>query len=293
MQLGELQNQIDRFTRRNASIVAISVDSPTDSLAMLDRLGLTYPLASDPQQQMVKAYRVQNPDTQELALHAVYIVDEQRTILYRKVALRRPTSNELIDAIDAHHGRYPQADNVEPRRRANVAYPQNNFQAILEIVRVTTLPPNIDAKQFASVLALSKQRKSDDALIAYKQLMAQSTQASPEELLATASWITRQVFFTDNDGEMQHRGALILGEELAQRLSAISQLNDELKNAANATVKDQVLQRLSTARALLAKTQASISNQADSWSLRFVKTSIRSFREVARAATRKTESVAR
>ncbi len=259
---------------------------------MLDRLGLTYPLASDPQQQMVKAYRVQNPDTQELALHAVYIVDEQRTILYRKVALRRPTSNELIDAIDAHQGRYPQTDNVQPRRRANVAYPQNNFQALLEVASVTTLPPSIDAKQLASVLSLIKQRKSDDALIAYKQLMAQSTQASPEELLATASWIARQVFFTDDDGETKNKSALILGEELEQRLSAIRRLNSELKNAANATVKDQVLQRLSTARALLARTQASISKQADSWSLRFVKTTIRSFREVARAATRKTKSVA-
>ena len=104
MQLGELQHQIARFQRRGVNVAALSVDKPRDSEAMVKRMGLTFALGSDADQAVIKAFRVQNPDTQELALHAVYIVDQQRRVFYRKVASRRPTSPELIDAIDAYRG---------------------------------------------------------------------------------------------------------------------------------------------------------------------------------------------
>jgi peroxiredoxin len=97
-----------RFAKRDMSVIAISVDAPHESLRLIDRLGLSFSVASDPALHIVKAFNVQNPGTRELALHAVYIVDKDRRIFYRKVALRRPTSEELIDAIDAHRGTYPQ-----------------------------------------------------------------------------------------------------------------------------------------------------------------------------------------
>ena len=81
MQLGELQNQIERFARRDVTVIALSVDAPDDSLAMIERLGLTFTLGSDPDQNVVKAFRVQNPDTKELVLHAVYIVDPEGKVV--------------------------------------------------------------------------------------------------------------------------------------------------------------------------------------------------------------------
>ena len=115
MQLGELQNQIARFERRQVNVVALSVDEPAASQAMVNRLGLSFPLGSDPEQQVIKAFRVQNPDTRELAIHAVYVVDEHGVVFYRKVGLRRPLSQELIDAIDAERGDYPRSDEAPAR----------------------------------------------------------------------------------------------------------------------------------------------------------------------------------
>ena len=278
MQLGELQNQIDRFQRRDTAIIAISVDRPSDSMAMIQRLGLSFALASDPDQNIVKAYGVQNPDTKELALHAVYIVDEQGSIFYRKVALRRPVSAELIDAIDAHRGVYPQSDRVAPRKRIAVAYPQNNFQALIEIAAVDALPGSIDDRGFAEVQGLVAARKSDDALFEFKRLI-RSTDASTEDLYAAASWLIRQRFFPDNTAAME------TGIDLRRRLRRVDDLEQQEQAAAGSPEHDELLHTLAAARAGLTRVRADISNHAEEWNLRYAKSSLRSYREVVRAAS--------
>ena len=108
---------------------------------MIERLGLTFDLASDPQQTVVKAFGVQNPSTRELAIHAVYIVDTDGTVLYRKVGRRRPVSAELIDAIDVFRGVYPRTDEkIQPRKSIAVAYPENNFQALISVAGADAQP---------------------------------------------------------------------------------------------------------------------------------------------------------
>ena len=145
MQLGELQSQIERFQRREVTVIALSVDAPGDSLAMIERLGLSFALLSDPDQEVVQAFKVQNPKTKQLALHAVYIVDTDGKVFYRKVASRRPTSEELIDAIDAHRGVYPSTiDEAKPRTRSAVAYPKNNFQGLMELAAAEQLPGSVN-----------------------------------------------------------------------------------------------------------------------------------------------------
>jgi hypothetical protein len=47
-----------------------------------------------------------NPDERELSLHAIYIVDKDGKVFYRKVARRRAYSDELLDALDYHAGTY-------------------------------------------------------------------------------------------------------------------------------------------------------------------------------------------
>ena len=137
MQLGELQHQISRFETRGVGVVAVSVDRPNDSLAMIDRLGLTFDLGADPEQSLIRTFRVQNPDTQELAIHAVYLIAGDGTIFYRKVGRRRPVSAELVDAIDYFQGTYPRDDEtIKPRQRIAVAYPRNDYQMLAAIGRV-------------------------------------------------------------------------------------------------------------------------------------------------------------
>ena len=284
MQLGELQNQIERFQRRNTSIIAISVDSPTDSLAMIERLGLSFDLLSDPEQNVVMAFGVQNPDTRELALHAVYIVDEQGDIFYRKVARRRPVSAELIDAIDAHAGLYPRHDRAAPTTRIAVAYPQNEFQALIELASVSALPAAVDRTAFADVQALLAAGRSDDAVFAFKRMIQASADANRDALFATAAWLIRQRFYPAEDAPMH------AGLDLRRRLNRVTELEQQERAAvANGDAHDEVLHTLAAARAGLTRVRANISNHSQEWNLRYAKSSLRGYREVVRAATLQAE----
>jgi hypothetical protein len=281
VQLGELQNQIDRFDRRDVTVLGLSVDEPQASLNMIDRLGLSFDLGSDPEQDVIKAFRVQNPDTRELAIHAVYILDAQGRVLYRKVGGRRPVSQELIDAIDASRDDYPRTDEeVASRQRVNVAYPRNNFQALLGISAVESLPASVDAQGFARVMRLMSEASSDDALVAFKSLVAGSTDATEQDLLDTAAWLTRQRFFSDN------AAAIETGELLTWRLNRIQELEATLKASASADDREELLQTLARARAGLSMTRADIDRNAEAWNLRYAKTTLRSYREVALAGLR-------
>ncbi len=277
MQLGELQHQIARFERRGATVVALSVDAPDDSLAMIERLGMTYPVASDPNQRVVQLFGVQNPQTRELALHAVYIVGTDGTIIYRKVGRRRPLSAELIDAIDAHSGDYPQNDAVESTRRTAVAYPTNNFQALLEVSRATTPAAAVHAEQLSAVLALVRAGRSDDAVFAYRKLIRMSPAADREALYNTAAWMARELFFAPS------ADALAAGQELGQRLARVRELEEAL--AGPGAEREALETQLAAARAGLSRLRADINRNADAWRLRSVKTTIRSYRELSRAGT--------
>ena len=278
MQLGELQHQISRFQRRGVAVMALSVDEPAASLAMIERLGLTFDLGSDPQQSVVKAFGVQNPTTRELAIHAVYIIDTTGRVVYRKVGRRRPVSRELIDAIDAFRGVYPRTDEqIAPRARTAVAYPENNFQALITLSAVTALPATVDAGGFDRIRSLLRQRRSDDALVAFKALVASSTNASQQDLYDTAAWLTRQLFLADKPA------AIDAGKLLNQRLARIAELETALESSRDPDQQDELLHTLARARAGLTLTRATISNNADEWNLRYAKTTLRSYREVVRA----------
>lgn len=281
MQLGELQHQIERFNRRGVSVIALSVDEPEASLAMIERLGIEFNLASDPEQTVIRSFRVQNPDTRELAIHAVYVIAEDGLVFYRKVGRRRPVSRELIDAIDAYHGDYPRTDEaIEPRQQVAVAYPGNDLQALLSVAAVDGLPDGIDSEAFDAVLGLHLDRRSDDALIAFKNLVADSPTADDQALLDTAAWLTRQRFLSDNDR------AIEAGELLGWRLGRIQELESALETASDEDEEDELIHTLAQARAGLSMTRAEISNHAREWNLRYVKTSLRSYREVVRAEMR-------
>ena len=105
MQLGELQENLGKLDERGATFVAVSVDPPETTLPWAEKKGFTFPLASDPELRLIRALDLENPQSEGLALHAVFIVDEDGRIFYRKIARRRAYSQELLDAIDYHYGR--------------------------------------------------------------------------------------------------------------------------------------------------------------------------------------------
>ncbi len=246
---------------------------------MQKRLGLSFDLGSDPQQDLVKAFGVQNPDTRELAIHAVYIVDKDGSVFYRKVGRRRPVSQELLDAVDAHRGDYPRTDEkVRPRKRIAVDFPTNYFQALLNVIQVERLPASVNEDAFNRVYSIIQRGGSDDALIAFKVFAARSVRADQKALFDAASWLTHLLFFVDQPE------AIKAGRNLAQRLRRVQELESQIEaNSANPNEKDALQQTLAKARAGLSEARAAISANAAEWRLDRAKTTMRGYRAVAGA----------
>jgi len=87
-------------------VVAISVDEPVHSVAWADEKHIPFDLLSDPAEKVIGAFGLINPDRPELSLHAIYIVDGDGKVFYRKVGRRRAYSDELLDALDYRAGTF-------------------------------------------------------------------------------------------------------------------------------------------------------------------------------------------
>jgi peroxiredoxin len=83
-------------------IIAISVDPLDVAKRFAKDLSLPFPLASDPELAVIRAWGLENEEVGDLAWHAVYIVDTDQRIFYRKAGGLRPRAQELLDAIDFH-----------------------------------------------------------------------------------------------------------------------------------------------------------------------------------------------
>ncbi len=92
------------FQKRNASVVAISVDPVPATFGWAKLKGFTFRLASDPKMEIIDRFGIRNRNQPDLALHAIYIVDKDGDVFYRKVARRRAYSGELLAAIDHYRG---------------------------------------------------------------------------------------------------------------------------------------------------------------------------------------------
>jgi hypothetical protein len=232
---------------------------------------LGFSIASDQDQAVMQAYGVQNPDTRELALHAVYIVDESRQVIYRKVASRRPLSQELLDAIDFHAGNYPLADKRFRREATVVAFPENNFQALIELSTNTGLPVGVDSEMILPIIEVIRQGRLDDALIAYRHLVdSLAVDHSEAELLRVAAWLVNQLVSLPTEAHLAGRG---LSDALTRQRQS-RELSTGDSKALDAVQKD-----LGVLRTL-------IRNNAVRWQLRSAKTMLRSYRELSLASTR-------
>lgn len=82
-------------------MVALSVDPPEVSAEWAQKKGFTaFTLLSDPDMRVIDAWDLRNPAEPGLAHHAVYIIEGDGSVLYRKLARRRTRSPELLMAFD-------------------------------------------------------------------------------------------------------------------------------------------------------------------------------------------------
>ncbi len=102
MQLGELQGRLQDFRSRGVALVAVSVDSPERSNALARKLGLTFPLLSDPSREAILAYGVEDVEN-GIAWPSIFLVGSKGTVLWRSLAetySKRPAAAVVLDAVD-------------------------------------------------------------------------------------------------------------------------------------------------------------------------------------------------
>ena len=283
MQLGELQSQLERFANRGVKVVALSVDPPAHSRSMIRRMGLEFTIASDESQDVQKSYRVQNPETQELALHAVFIVGDDGRVFYRKIASRRPKSQELLDAIDYYQGNYPVADQPMKHDGTIVAFPTNDFQAILELSTNAVLPASIDPGLLMPMIDLIRRGDLDDATVGYQAVMQTLADShSEQQLLATAAWFALTTVSLPDEAVLTGRAlnqSLLRQKELRQK-----ELRQKEQGKTNQTSNQTSNQELDAVQKDLDTLRATIRKNAVNWRLRSAKTMLRSYRELSPAA---------
>lgn len=82
--MGELAKIQPELAAQGVGLAAISVDDPADSAALAERLGVQFPLLSDPQVRVIAAYGVQM-EGQALAVPATFVIRPDRTIAWQYV----------------------------------------------------------------------------------------------------------------------------------------------------------------------------------------------------------------
>lgn len=95
-----MQKRIREIEGLGASVAALSVDAPEQSAHMAGSMGITFPLISDLDKKIVKAWDLHNPFEQNgIAKPAAFIIGKDRRVLFR--ALERVTRRVSVDELAA------------------------------------------------------------------------------------------------------------------------------------------------------------------------------------------------
>ena len=105
-QLVSFARQYGEFERRGTQVAAISVDPPENSVDMIGKLMLPFPLLSDPQGDLAKRYCLWNEE-EGVAVPAIVVVDRSEEIRYLYAGTDfadRPGDEEIFSALDGVDG---------------------------------------------------------------------------------------------------------------------------------------------------------------------------------------------
>ena len=84
-------------------VAAVSADSPAESRALAERLGIGLPLYSDAEGAAARAYGVWDADD-EIALPATFVIARGGRLVYRYVGTSksdRPPVSEILTALES------------------------------------------------------------------------------------------------------------------------------------------------------------------------------------------------
>ena len=83
--MGDLAEAYPGLVAQGVGLAAISVDEPADSRALAEKLGLPFPLLSDPEAKVIEAYGVAMAG-ERIAVPATFVVRPDRTIAWQHVS---------------------------------------------------------------------------------------------------------------------------------------------------------------------------------------------------------------
>ncbi len=102
-----MQSNQTEFDTRNTEILGISVDTREDSAKIATKLGLTYPILSDPDFQAIDAFGVRHKEGmmgKDIARPAVFILNPEGRVAWSNLTDNwrvRVTPEVLIEALDS------------------------------------------------------------------------------------------------------------------------------------------------------------------------------------------------
>lgn len=82
-----MQSGIEEIRTSGGEVLAISVDSPEENAGVVQRLGLDFPVLSDPELKAIDAYDLRHEDAvvegTDVARPAVFLIDREGIIRWR------------------------------------------------------------------------------------------------------------------------------------------------------------------------------------------------------------------
>lgn len=95
----------DDFEKRGATIAGICVDPADVSQALVKKLGLGFPILSDPGGETILAYGVEHAG-KKIALPSIFVIAPDGRIAWRRVSanvLDRPAEDEVLAVVGKVH----------------------------------------------------------------------------------------------------------------------------------------------------------------------------------------------
>ena len=100
-QMSQLQEQMDRFVEKGAKVLAISADTPWSHKAFAEERGIEFPLLSDFDREVIRAYGVEH----EVGFpeRAYFIIDGEGVVRAKKVEASpkdQPEVDEVLQDLE-------------------------------------------------------------------------------------------------------------------------------------------------------------------------------------------------
>ncbi len=86
-QLGKLPQKVDELRAEGAAVLGISIDTPAAGAQLVRELGLTFPILSDPEMKVIRAYGMKG-EGMEMADMGYVVIDKQGRIRAREIDRR-------------------------------------------------------------------------------------------------------------------------------------------------------------------------------------------------------------